>query len=169
MMNNIVDFWGDNALKCMKYNPAAMTLSFWTDGAAEKLYKNWKTEVSDSMMSLYRAPGFAASSWEMQKSMAGPWKLFVSMTEHSMKAMDLPTTKDFEELTLRCDYLEDRLKELKAQMNCSDSREERSPSPAKISMETSELPVKDSESQKEPEEAEPVKAEKASEISSRCI
>jgi hypothetical protein len=159
MMNNLVDFWGDNALNCMKYNPVAMTLSFWTDGAAEKLYKNWKTEVHDSMMRLYSTPGFAASSWEMQKSMAGPWKLFVSMAEQSMKAMDLPTAEDFEELTLRCDYLEDRLKELN-QINCSDSREERSPSPAKISMETSELPVKDSKSQKEPEEAEPAKRKK---------
>jgi len=159
-MNTMMEYCSESAAWCLRYSPLAMAFNFWTDGTAEKMYSGCKNAVSDSILHLYRMPGFAASSWEMQKSMAGPWKLFVSMAEHSMKAMNLPTTEDFEELTLRCDYLEDRLRELKARLRDSDSGEESSQSPAKISMETSETPASDGEMQEEPSAAETKKQKK---------
>ncbi len=160
-MNALIDLWEENAMKCMKYHPLTLTMNFWTDGTAEKTYEKYKSAVSDSLMQLYRTPGFAASSWEMQKSMAGPWKLFISMAEHSMKAMNMPTEKDLEELTLRCDYLEDKVKKLTEQINHPDSKEESSPSPAKISRETSELPLNDGGSKEEPRTAKPRKPKRS--------
>jgi|GEM_PF-2005714 len=159
-MNTMMEYWTESTARCIKYSPLSMAMSFWTDGTAEKIYSSYKNAMSESILKLYRMPGFAASSWEMQKSMAGPWKLFVSMAEQSMKAMNIPTSDDYEELSKRCDYLEDRQRDLKAQLRDSDPGEERSQSPAKISMETSEAPAAEGGTKEEPAAAETKKRTK---------
>jgi TnpA family transposase len=113
--------WVDFNRSMMEKSISAIKDS-WDPATYEKFYSAWSQNMSEMMEKVMRAPGFAETSWNAFKGTTGFQKFFQLMTDTYLKNMNIPTREEYEEVSKRLDYLDDRLENIEKMLDQKPAR-----------------------------------------------